>query len=179
MSNTEYIVHDNKEYPKMDNKYPLSHQYNIWFHQINNRDWKPSSYKLLHTFSDIKSFFDFYQRHPNPSTGMYFVMKDPIVPTWEDMHNQEGGCWSFKLDRSNAIESWTHLSMAFIGNTLAKNRSDLSLINGISLTLRKYNSIIKIWNNDRRKSQVKNFIKDDLKHLKLGEVIYQKHKGRE
>ena len=166
------------DFPDIENKYPLECQYNIWSHQTNNSDWSPTSYTLLHTFDTLRGFCDFFQKHPEPQLGMFFIMKDPIVPTWEDVHNAPGGCWSFKLNKSNHINIWTKLTASFIGKTLTNDVESMSYINGISLTVRRHNIIMKIWNNDREKNDI-NIIRNDLEAIKLSDSIYQQHKGRE
>lgn len=165
------------DFPDINNEYPLGCQYNIWSHSTNNRDWRPTSYTLLHTFESLKEFFDFFQKHPNPQLGMFFIMKDPIVPTWEDVHNAPGGCWSFKVNnKKNYKNTWLHLAAALVGNTLTLENAKMTHINGISLTIRKHNIVIKIWMNDCE-NDVK-IIRSDLPSLDLDNSIFQKHEGR-
>lgn len=167
------------KFPVKGEVYPLSNTYNIWFHKTNDRNWSSSSYTLLHSFNDLKGFWDFYQKHPNPQTGMYFLMIDPVIPTWEDKHNQPGGCWSFKLERTNAQSTWRHLAMTMIANILTTKVEDMKLINGISLTLRKHNSVIKVWQNNKNKSKIESYLVSDLPNLKLSDSIFQQHEGRD
>ena len=166
------------DFPKLTETYPLDRQYNIWSHSTNNRDWTPSSYTLLHTFDTLRGFFDFFHKHPEPHSGMFFIMKDPIVPTWEDSHNQPGGCWSFKLDKEGHMETWGRVGSALIANILMKDIKDMELINGVSLTIRKFNVVMKIWNNDRSRSNVM-LLKEDIPELVLGDSLYQAHEGRQ
>ena len=167
------------KFPVAGKTYPLNHTYNMWFHKTNDRNWKSSSYTLLHSFDDLKCFWDFFQKHPNPVTGMYFLMIDPIVPTWEDKHNQSGGCWSFKIDRSAAPDTWTHICMKFVANLLVQKVENMSLVNGISLTLRKHNAVVKVWQNDSSKSDINKYLTSDIPNLSLSESIYQQHEGRD
>ena len=167
------------KFPVKGKVYPLSHTYNMWFHKTNDRNWSSSSYTLLHSFSDLKGFWDFFQKHPNPQTGMYFLMKDPVIPTWEDKHNQPGGCWSFKLDRNQAQETWMKIAMTLVGNILTIKPESMKYINGISLTLRKHNSVIKVWQNDSKESEVKHHMINNIPNLVLDQCIFQKHEGRD
>ena len=68
--------------------------------------------------------------------------------------------------------------MRLIGNILTNNIEDMHLITGISLTLRKHNSVIKIWQNNNRKHKVKDYIVPNIQNLVLDKCIYQKHEGR-
>ena len=45
-------------------------------------------------------------------------MRDDVTPLWEDMHNINGGCWSFKIQEENAEELWTDLSVMLLANKL-------------------------------------------------------------
>jgi len=166
-------------FPELGKTYSLAHTYNMWFHKTNDRNWKPSSYTLLHSFNDLKGFWDFFQKHPNPVTGMYFLMIDPVVPTWEDKHNQPGGCWSFKLNREEAANTWEELAMRFVANIMTNQSKEMSLINGISLTLRKHNAVIKVWQNDKSQRDIHRYLVSDMPKLTLDDSIYQQHEGRE
>jgi hypothetical protein len=165
------------EFPCLDEAYPLKCQYNIWSHSITNRNWTPSSYQLLHTFDTLRGFFDFFQAHPNPQTGMFFIMRDPIVPTWEDSHNAAGGCWSFRVDKGRHIETWTELAIHMVGNAMTGESSAMDSINGISLTIRRSNAVIKVWNTDRRQDGLQ-MLRRDLPNMDLKSMIYQPHAER-
>ena len=37
---------------------------------------------------------------------MMFLMKDDIKPMWEDDHNKNGGCFSFKVLNKDVEQVW-------------------------------------------------------------------------
>jgi len=77
--------------------------------------------------------------------GMFFLMRGKIKPTWEDVNNIKGGCWSFKISLEHFFSVWKHLSMLMIGESLS---TIPHLINGISVSPKRGFCIIKIWNHD-------------------------------
>jgi hypothetical protein len=100
-------------------------------------------------------------------------MREGVTPLWEDQHNINGGCWSFKILEDNAEELWTDLSVTLLANKLYTNNDDEIL--GLSLCLKKNNNVvIKIWNKSSKNNSLKLLNNDILK--KWGtEIIYIAH----
>lgn len=126
----------------------LSNKWTLWFHKINDNNWKIDSYRNINTFNSIEYFVVLYREIDNFSAGMFFLMKENILPIWEDEVNKTGGYWSFKVVKHNINSIWKNLSSKMIGNTITKNVDDMSYVNGISLSPKINNCIIKIWLNN-------------------------------
>ena len=94
-------------------------------------------------------------------------MRENIEPIWEDDHNKEGGCWSFKIQDYKAAKLWEDLSLKIIGETLLENNLN---INGLSICLKRQStSVIKIWNKYSKYNDI-NLIDNDILD-KYGNVI--------
>jgi|TARA_Y100000389_G_C17467170_1_gene526696 hypothetical protein len=129
----------------MDNLHLLENNWTLWFHNINNNDWSLNGYNKVYSFNDIETFIVLFQKINNFSAGMFFLMKEDIEPLWENTHNKLGGYWSFKVLKKNINKIWYNFSSQVIGNNCLNNCEQHKLINGISLSPKINNCIIKIW----------------------------------
>ena len=115
---------------------------------------------------------------PTYGSGMFFLMKDDIPPIWETGKNIGGGMWTFKVSKKSLDKIWIDLIAFTLGNTLTKNPDDMEHINGISISPKINNCIVKIWNDDN-KSRDTSIFNPDIEHS--GELIiedgqYRPHK---
>ena len=132
----------------MDNLHLLENNWTLWFHNINNNDWSINSYNKVYSLNNVETFIMLFRKINNFSAGMFFLMKDPIEPMWENQYNKNGGYWSFKVLKKNVNEIWYNFSSQIIGNNCLKNETDHKFINGISLSPKINNCIVKVWFSD-------------------------------
>ena len=160
----------------LTNKYKLSNSYTVWFHKSKDSNWGVSSYKKVKHFDNVKDFWMFYLYSSKFTNGMFYLMKKDIVPMWEDKNNIKGRCYSYKISKEKTAELWETLSCLLIGDTLAEEDSQCKSchINGISLTFRKLNSIIKIWTCNKNDLKINNKIIDTL-----GDALIQNNDERD
>ena len=145
----------------MNNENLLENNWTLWFHNINNNDWSIESYNKVYSFNNIETFIILFRKINNFSAGMFFLMKEDIEPIWENEHNKKGGYWSFKVLKKNINEIWYKFSSQIIGNNCLNDKDSHTLINGISLSPKINNCIIKIWFSNIQ-SKIKIF---DIKYL--------------
>lgn len=156
----------------------LSNTWTLWFHKINDSNWDKSSYVKIHSFKDYNEYLSIVAQIKDYTHGMFFLMKDDIFPSWESPKNIKGGYWSFKVYKINSQDAWQQLSFAMIGNTLCKDTEDMKYINGISISPKYSNCIIKIWNSDYTKDD-KNILNDDIPQISIEHCIYKKYEELE
>lgn len=154
-------------------EYKLAHNYILWFHKINDKNWNFDSYIKVKKIGTICDFWSAYSKISTYNSGMFFLMKEGITPLWEDPKNINGGYWSFKIFKTQSDEIWNNLSMALIGGTLTKYNENMKYITGISISPKINNSIIKIWNNDSNASD--HNILNNISKLVASKSIYKKH----
>ena len=135
----------------MTDVYPLSDTYTLWFHHVNDNNWSEESYIKLMEICSLKDLWEIRNSLPNVTSGMFFLMRDTISPRWEDINNIDGGYWTFRVMKKDSSEVWYNLMSALVGNTLTKDSANYQEINGISISPKINNAIIKIWNNDATK----------------------------
>lgn len=124
----------------------LDETWALHFHDPDNNEWTKSSYKLVTTIStpgdwvqtDI-AFKDMWQK------GMFFLMREHIAPLWEDPCNTNGGCFSFKVNKPNAIDYWFELGAKMLGGTLGSTPEVSEAICGISISPKRNYCIMRIW----------------------------------
>lgn len=160
---------------------PFDQGYILWYHAIKESSWKPDSYRNLclklpeKAIRSAKNLWRAYASFDNNVTaGMFFLMRDGVMPLWEDPANAKGGCWSFKVPKKHSNEIWRQLSAAFTGNTLTRNPNHMSMITGISVSPKISNCVLKIWNNDKSKADA-NLLTKEISFLTPSSVLYRGH----
>ena len=87
-------------------KYSLNTKWVLWYHSINDTQWNKQSYKNLFTISnlyELKIMNDNLLKN-HLQNGMFFIMRDNILPMWEYPDNREGYCLSYKIPASELKE---------------------------------------------------------------------------
>ena len=130
----------------------LSDTWIVWFHHINDTNWNEDSYIKVCELTSIEDYWKLVNTIETYTSGMFFIMRDSVFPRWEDINNMDGGYWSFRLTKKDSDNVWKDVVAYMIGNTLTKNVEDMETINGISISPKINNCIIKIWNNDYKMS---------------------------
>jgi len=125
----------------------IENSWMLWFHHINNNDYTLKSYTKIFEFNTIEEYLSLINKINNFGSGMFFFMKKDILPIWETEDNITGGYWSFKISKKNINDIWFKLSSQIIGDNIVKNEEDNQYINGISLSPKINNCIVKIWLN--------------------------------
>ena len=134
------------------NNYQLNTNWCLWYHSINDTNWKKNSYKNLYTIQnlyDLKGINNTIDKI-HLQNSMFFIMKENIFPTWEDPDNREGCCISFKISGSVLKEQWDFIMNQVIIEDILKDKTKNDYLNGISIAPKKEFNIVKLWlrNND-------------------------------
>ena len=120
---------------------PLTNNLVLWNHNINDQNWDLDSYKKIAVYKTAEDFWMYSNELTSKliNYGMFFLMKDGIMPTWEDHKNINGGCISIKLSLPEAVELWNKISIYLASDSFEDK------INGISISPKRNFNIIKIW----------------------------------
>ncbi len=152
----------------------LTNEWNLWYHSKKD-NWTIDGYEKLYSINDVGSFWKLYNNWDKLggiNNKHFFLMKDNIIPLWEDESNKYGGCWSFKISDYQSQELWNDLSCYLVTDKLISVPNDVV---GLSVCLKKSNfSVIKIWNKSSKNNSLNLINKDILKKYGL-DIIYIAH----
>ena len=153
----------------------LEQKWKLWYHSINDNNWKKNSYRKIYELSNIYDFQyikDIFKQD-HYQNGMFFCMKDDIFPNWEDPENRSGGCLSFKVTSVRVMEEWNELLLQCITNGILNNNHEE--INGISIAPKKEFNIVKIWFKDSKFNYEESFSEKRGSLISLSNSLYKKH----
>ena len=153
----------------------LKHNWTYYLHLHDTRDWSLESYIKILRFHSVEHavllndeiHYDLIKK------SMMFLMKENINPMWEDEHNKNGGCFSFKVINKEIEKVWKHVYFNVLGGTITKNKKYYENINGITLSPKKKFCILKIWMKDCSLKDPDIFIK--INHLTSEGCLFKKH----
>jgi hypothetical protein len=140
----------------------LDKEYSLWYHNPNDTNWTESSYHQILSFNTTDEFWVLDKLFNNDfiENGMFFVMKENIVPIWENDKNIDGGYISWKVDKKNVYSYWIDLIGHMITNNIFEdennedckdNKNDKNysnIINGCSISPKKNFNILKLWTKE-------------------------------
>lgn len=187
-----------------EDHFPLDTYYTLWYHGITEKKWDKDSYIKIGIIHSIKEFWTYYNNINTFLKGIFFLMKEDILPIWEVPANINGGYWSFRVERGKVDEIWTKLSIQLITENICnssssklqeqseqneseqneseENESEQNKnilkhdINGISISPKAVNAVIKIWNNDSSYCKIEDINTITDIDLESSYTFYRPHK---
>ena len=158
---------------EIDN-FDLNIKWVLWFHKVNDNNWNISSYEKV---LEIKTYYDILfiiKELDNITSGMFFLMKDGIIPVFEDENNVNGGYWSMRINKKDSYEYWKKIIFYLCIENLTIDNKYEDKINGISISPKINNCIFKIWTSDYDYMKT-DFLKKDIDFINWDETFYLKH----
>jgi len=156
-------------------EHKFSASWTLWFHKVDVNDWSNKSYvKVVENVDNIEKFILMTKNLNQVTSGMFFLMKDGIFPTYEDEQNIGGGYWSFRVGKKNANEVWFALMAALVGNTLTTDVVNMEGINGVTISPKIKNCIFKVWNSNKKVTDSTVF-SEDIEGIVPSEAQYRNH----
>ena len=158
------IYVESNDYGDIGNEKKLNSYWTVWVHRLNCNDWTINGYQKIYVINSIGSFWRFFNNFQliNTYTNQIFIMREEIAPIWEDVNNKFGGICSIKIDSIQrgmktdlSTESFATICMLIMNETLVQNNKN---INGISYSVKKRSSLVKIWTKTYEES--KDFTKE-------------------
>ena len=99
-------------------------------------------------------------------------MREHIKPLWEDDHNKNGGCLSFKVNKPDAGPFWYKMAAMALGETMVKNPVDADKICGVSVSPKRNYCILRIWVSQPTMSSIEQL---NIQSPEYTQVIYKSH----
>jgi hypothetical protein len=156
-----------------DEDIELNDIWTYYFHDPNDENWTLGSYLRLHDMSTVKDYWNLnHVLKDKLKQGMFFLMREHIFPCWDDEFNINGGCLSIKVLKDNIIKFWEELSIRLLGENLLieEHRDKWDMVNGISISPKKYFVICKIWMNTTEFNDKKFF---NIPQNYYGDIIFR------
>jgi hypothetical protein len=147
----------------------------FYLHLHDNPDWTIRSYIKM---ADVCSVEDTILLNDEIcydliKKSMMFVMKNDVMPIWEDENNKNGGCFSFKVLNKDVEQVWREVFFGLFGGSITDNTDCLSKINGITLSPKKKFCILKIWMTDCSYDDPEIFI--NIANMNSEGCLFRKH----
>lgn len=154
----------------------LKDKWLLWSHYPQDPDWSPKSYKAISLFESVEQVIAIINFLPEDlvKNCMFFIMKQGIMPTWEDPQNRNGGCFSYKITNKYVYEVWKKLTYLLVGNSISSDNKFNESITGITISPKKNFCIIKIWLNNCL-YQNPNMVTNEIKNLSSQGCLFKKH----
>jgi len=148
----------------------------LYAHLPHDTDWTIHSYKYIAPIESVEELLSVQKHLPNEliQNCMLFLMRNNIMPIWEDEDNVNGGCLSYKIPVEEVPMTWNHLSCYLICENITNDISFLQNVNGITLSPKKHFGILKIWLRNCEKQNT-DWINPEIDVLRHKEVIFKKH----
>ena len=133
------------------NKYHNLHSsWTLWAHLPHDTKWDEKSYKKICSINNIEGTISLINLLPDKliKNCMLFIMREDIKPMWEDKHNRRGGCFSYKVNNKQLIQTWTTLVYKLVCENLLCDSKISEKINGITISPKRNFCIVKMWLKD-------------------------------
>ena len=103
-------IQDGIELPASQTTHLLCDNWVLWAHLPHDIDWSMGSYKKIMHITSVEEIISLYKILPEKmiKNCMLFLMRDGIMPTWEDPKNRNGGCFSYKISNKDIKKTNQH-----------------------------------------------------------------------
>ena len=129
---------------------PLLDKWVLYTHLPNDDSWSIESYRRVMGFNTLEDGVALAKNLPEIAVKrcMLFLMRSEVEPRWEDPHNKNGGCFSYKVANKQIVQGWTNLMYSVMGETIFEDMALNKQVTGITISPKRSFSIIKIWLKD-------------------------------
>lgn len=143
--NNNYKKNMNNHYKKRYNTDYLNSEWNLYIHNLTEKDWTLNSYKHVTRFQTIDDFWTFFNNYKNFRKFNFYMMRDNIKPVYEDRQNKNGYSYSYIIPGRKVTETFVDILVKMLSENLTDLKNTYEIC-GISLTPKlKGISILKIW----------------------------------
>jgi translation initiation factor 4E len=154
----------------------LKSKWVLWFHKVDDENWKEDSYIKVYDIETYEDILFVIQEIPNITSGMFFLMKKGIFPTYEDPENQNGGYWSLRITKKDSFDMWQKLLYYICVDRITKDEKKNEQINGFTISPKINNCIFKIWTKNYKSMKGDN-LRGDIEGINPADTFYLQHRA--
>jgi hypothetical protein len=167
----------------LDSQLP-SGVWTLYFHAPREKRWTLDTFQPIAKLSTLREALAvFNELGDKIKRGMYFCMRDPIPPLWENYQNIRGGSYSLRGGPEEGGDYYKSYIIGAMLNHVSVEKEDQivglsispKIMTGPNGSQRVGFYVIKVWNKDSEKFSNPNGIQ--LLHPKLvpSDVLYTPH----
>lgn len=165
-----------EESPNSVEVHNLYDKWVLWAHLPHDTNWSLKSYVKICKLKSAEDIIALNNSLPDQliKNCMLFLMRQNILPMWEDPKNCDGGCFSFKITNKSIAGVWKEMSYLLTGDSLSGDQDLLNSITGITVSPKKSFCILKVWLSTLKYQNVKKL--KEITDLPFHGCIFKKHK---
>ena len=154
--------------------FKLKYKWVLWFHKVNDNNWTLESYSKVFELETYYDILFIINELKNITSGMFFLMKDGIIPIFEDEKNINGGYWSLRITKKDAFDYWEKMIYYLCIDDICLDANHEIMINGLSISPKINNCIFKIWTSNFKEMKTE-YLRKDLEFINWDEMFYLEH----
>ena len=145
----------------------------LYYHDTQDQSWTEESYKKVAQFTDYVTLWASIKSIGTEkfNNGMWFFMRNPHPPLWENHMNIRGGSYCMKIAQTQSFEVFQRYIAAATLDTVSKRPVENKIV-GVSISPKKGFHIIKIWNANGNNGDIKDLAILD-ESIKPSEILYR------
>ena len=156
----------------------------LYFHAPREKRWTIDTFQPIAKMSSLRETLAVFQELGEKiKRGMYFCMRDPIPPLWENYQNIRGGSYSLRGGPDEGGDYYKSYIIGAMLNKVTVNPEDQivglsispKIMNGPNGTQRVGFYVIKAWNKDSEKFNTPGGIHLLHPNLVPSDVLYTPH----
>jgi Eukaryotic initiation factor 4E len=156
----------------------------FYFHAPKEKKWTLDTFHPIAKITTLQEALSLFQELGEKlKRGMYFCMRDPVPPLWENYQNIRGGSYSVRGGPEDGPEYFKTYVLGAMLQQVVKNPADTivgvsvspKIMNGQNGTSKIGFYVIKVWNKDCEAFSSADGLQ--LLHTKLqqADVLYTPH----
>jgi Eukaryotic initiation factor 4E len=167
---------------QLDAKLP-SGEWTLYFHSLREKKWTIDTFQKVATVKTLgEALAIFKELDDKLRRGMFFWMRDPFPPLWENYQNIRGGSYSVRGGQDEGVEYYKKYVLACMLKIATLNPEDAVMgvsispkILGVGPSQRIGFYVIKIWNRDADKFNQVSGIQCVDKRITQADLLYTPH----
>lgn len=128
----------------------------LYFHSLREKRWTLDTFQKIGTASTVEETLALFKELGDSlKRGMFFWMRDPYPPLWENYQHIRGGSYSVRGGQDEGVEIYKRYVLASMLDMATTEKGDYVM--GVTISPKVINNgntqrvgffVIKIWNRD-------------------------------